>query len=130
MQLIKYEGNLFYKIIYKIKSFFKVKNECVEKSNIPNIYVQSQNELDKNVISGCKSYIATDNIIKLVNEFETNQGIIKKLTDEQIKTLIEYYQEKNKELDRIFEYKKNKFNNLAKKLNDFCDNAQIQKGGN
>jgi len=130
MQLIKYEGNLFYKIICKIKSFFKTKNEFVVKNNISNIYVESQNKIDKNVITGCKSYTATDDTMNLVNKFETNQGIIKELTEEQIKMLIEYYQEKNKELDRIFEYKKNKFNSLAKKLNDFCDNAQMQKGGN
>jgi len=126
MQLIKYEGNLFYKIICKIKNFFKIKNKCVEKSEISNIEIQ-KNEMDKNVIMGCKSYIATEDTIKLVNEFETNQGIIKELTNEQIKILIEYYQEKNKELDRIFEYKKNKFNNLAKKLNDFCENAMVKK---
>ena len=62
-----------------------------------------------------------EEIIQMANKFENSQIIMKELTDEQIKELIEYYQERNKELDREIEYKKRKFNSLAKKLNNYCE---------
>ena len=52
------------------------------------------------------------------HKFVKEQSIVEDLTNEQIKELIEYYQEKNKELTREYEYKRIKFNNLAKKLID------------
>lgn len=126
MQLIKYEKNFLYKIIHKIKSFFRKSEKFVENEN-KNIVEQLKKEIDYDTIVGCKKYIPTKETTNLVSAFENNHDMIKKLTNEQIKKLIEYYQEKNKELDREFEYKKKKFDNLAKKLNDFCDNVRQKK---
>ena len=70
-----------------------------------------------------EKYNPKEETIQSIRKFENDQSIIKDLTNEQIKELIEYYQEKNKELTREYEYKRIKFNNLAKKLIDAHEKA-------
>jgi len=127
MQMIKYENRLINKFFNKIKSLFVKKSEQTEIEEIENTVEELNKEIDYESITGVKKYNPKEEIIKTADVFENNQSIIKDLADEQIKELIEYYQEKNKELDRKIEYKKRKFNNLAKKLNDYCENAKSKK---
>lgn len=129
MQMIRYQGKNFFKnILNKIKSFFDKKQESlqlVEENNIP----QATKSEEKNIqeLVGCKIYKTTPEITQLVSNFETSGKSTVGLTNEQIKILTEYYQEKNKELDREIIYKKKKFNDLAKKLNNYCEKARLQK---
>lgn len=119
MEMIKYNGNLMHKIINKIKGLFVKKTESLKPFEIEkNVVEQPKKEIDYEAITGCKKYNPNEETIQTIYKFEREQGIIKDLTNEQIKELIEYYQEKNKELTREYEYKRTKFNNLAKKLID------------
>ena len=127
MQMIKYENKLINKFFNKIKSLFVKKSEQTEIEEIENTVEELNKEIDYESITGVKKYNPKEEIIKTADVFENNQSIIKDLTDEQIKELIEYYQEKNKELDREIDYKKRKFNNFAKKLNDYCDDVKSKK---
>lgn len=127
MQMIKYEHKWINKFFIKIKSLFVKKSEQTEIEEIKNTVEELKKEIDYESITGVKKYNPKGETIKTADMFENNQSIIKDLTDEQIKELIEYYQEKNKELDREIEYKKRKFNNLAKKLKDYCDNVKSKK---
>ena len=127
MQMIKYENKLINKFFNKIKSLFVKKSEQTEIEEIENTVEELNKEIDYESITGVKKYNPKEEIIKTADVFENNQSIIKDLTDEQIKELIEYYQEKNKELDREIDYKKRKFNNLAKRLNDYCDDVKAKK---
>ena len=96
-------------------------------SFVPASKIAATRQIENSAITGVKKYNQKEETIKTANIFENNQLIIKDLTDEQIKELIEYYQEKNKELDREIDYKKRKFNNLAKRLNDYCDDVKAKK---
>ena len=125
--MIKYEGSFIYKIINRIKSFFVKENDAFRQNEDKKILEQSKKELDNEKITGYKKYRPTDDIIRLVRIFETNQDIIKELTNQQIKALTEYYREKYKELNREYEYKKKKFDDLAKELNDYCKKAELAK---
>lgn len=127
MQMIKYENRLINKFFNKIKSLFVKKSEQTEIEKIENTVEELNKEIDYESITGVKKYNPKEETIKTADVFENNQSIIKDLTDEQIKELIEYYQEKNKELDREIDYKKRKFNNLAKRLNDYCDDVKAKK---
>lgn len=129
MQMIKYQGkNLFKNILNKIKSFFYKKQESLQPVEENNILQATKRE-EKNIqeLVGCKIYKPTPEIIQLVSDFETSGKSTVGLTNEQIKILTEYYQEKNKELDREITYKKKKFNDLAKKLNNYCEKAKQTK---
>ena len=129
MQMIKYQGKNFFKnILNKIKSFFTKKQEISQTVEVKSSVQEIKNE-EKNIqdLVGCKMYKPTPEIIELVDKFEVNGKSLETLTNEQIKELIEYYQEKNKELDREITYKKKKFNDLAKKLNDYYEKAKVGK---
>lgn len=116
--MIKYNGNLLHKIVHKLKGLFGKNTESLKLIQLENIIEEPKKEIDYEDITGCKKYNPKEETIQTINKFEIEQDIIKDLTNEQIKELIEYYQEKNKELTREYEYKRTKFNNLAKKLID------------
>lgn len=127
MQMIKYQGkNFFENILIKIKSFFIKKQESLQPVEENNILQATKRE-EKNIqeLVGGKIYKPTPEITQLVSNFETSGKSTVGLTNEQIKILTEYYQEKNKELDREIIYKKKKFNDLAKKLNNYCEKARV-----
>lgn len=127
MQMIKYQGkNFFENILIKIKSFFIKKQENLQPVEENNILQATKRE-EKNIqeLVGGKIYKPTPEITQLVSNFETSGKSTVGLTNEQIKILTEYYQEKNKELDREIIYKKKKFNDLAKKLNNYCEKARV-----
>lgn len=126
MQMIKYQEKNFFKNIFnKIKSYFINKQEISQSVVENNTFYETKKEEKIQDLVGCKVYKPTSEIIELVSKFETNgtEG----LTNDQIKELIEYYQEKNKELDREIAYKKKKFNDLAKKLNDYYEKVKVGK---
>lgn len=127
MQMIKYENRLINKFFNKIKSLFVKKSQQTEVEEVKTTVEETKKEIDYEALTGVKKCNFKEETIKTASLFENNQTIIKDLTDEQIKELIEYYQEKNKELDREIGYKKRKFNNLAKKLNNYCENVKFQK---
>ena len=118
MQMIKYKENLIYKIIHKIKGLFARETDSITSIQTEPIIEEPKKEIDYEAITGCKKYNPKEETIQSISKFENDQSIVKDLTNEQIKELIEYYQEKNKELKREYEYKRTKFNNLAKKLID------------
>jgi len=127
MQMIKYENKWINKFINKLRSLFINKSEKPEVEEIKNTVEEPKKEIDYESITGVKKYNPKEETTKMASMFENNQSIIKDFTNEQIEELIEYYQEKNKELDREIEYKKRKFNNLAKKLNDYCESVEAKK---
>lgn len=129
MQIIKYQEKSFVKNIFtKIKNFFIKKQNSLPVVEEKHIVKEHKNG-DRNIqdLVGCKMYKVTDETIELVNKFKSNNKSTEGLSNEQIKELTEYYQEKNKELDREITYKKKKFNDLAKKLNGYYETVKLGK---
>jgi len=127
MQMIKYKENFIYNLVYKIKKLFVKKNKKIENIDKENIAKQQESDMYFETLTEYKKYIPSEELIDTITKFENNQNIISELTDEQVKELIKYYREKNKELDRELEYKKKKFDDLVKKLNNFCEKSKSAK---
>jgi len=127
MKIIKKKENFIYNLVYKIKKLFVKKNKKIENIDKENIAKQQESDMYFETLTEYKKYIPSEELIDTITKFENNQNIISELTDEQIKELIKYYIEKNKELDRELEYKKKKFDDLVKKLKNFCEKSKSAK---
>lgn len=114
-KIVKYEGNVFNRIISKIKLLFckgKVEEVRVEEARVEK---EINNEEAKK------------KFVELVRKFNAREIEEKDLTEEEIDQLTKYYENRNKELDEQIESQKRTLEELNAKLNRYYNKVMKLK---